>query len=267
LIDTQPDALVHLAAQSFVPSSFTDPDLTWRINVDGTRTLAAAVMRLTPEALVLFASSAEAYGLTFQRGVPLDEDAAFAPANPYAASKAAGDIALGEMGLRGLKVLRLRLFNHTGAGQSDTFVVSAFAHQIARIEAGLQEPVVRVGALERWRDFLDVRDVCTAYTAALRHGSGIAPATAINVASSSPKKIGDILQAMVDRSAAAIEIKEDAARLRPTDVISTAGNSGRARRLLGWSPMISWDDTITWVLDDWRARVKAELSAKDAATC
>jgi GDP-4-dehydro-6-deoxy-D-mannose reductase len=262
IADAQPDAIVHLAAQSVVPASFKDPDSTWRANVDGSRALAAGVMRLAPNALFLFASSAEAYGMTFHRGVPLDEDAPFAPGNPYAASKAAADIALGEMGLRGLRVLRLRLFNHTGAGQSDAFVVSAFAHQVARIEAGLQEPVLRVGALERWRDFLDVRDVCAAYVAALAHGAGIAPGTAINIASAKPKKIGDILGSMISRSNRRIEIRTDEARMRPTDIITTAGDSSRAGSLLAWTPVIPWDETVGWVLDDWRARVQAEASAE-----
>jgi GDP-4-dehydro-6-deoxy-D-mannose reductase len=252
----EPDALVHLAADSIVSSSFTDPERTWRTNVDGTLALAAAVMRSASGAVFLFASSAEAYGLSFQSGAALDEAAPFAPANPYAASKAAADIALGEMGLRGLRVLRLRPFNHTGPGQSDAFVVAAFARQIARIEAGLQEPVIRVGALERWRDFLDVRDVCAAYVAALARGADIAPGTAINIASGVPRKIGDILGGMIERSGLGIEIHAEAARMRPTDVITAAGNAGRAAELLGWRPAVAWEDTVDSVRDYWRAKVR-----------
>jgi GDP-4-dehydro-6-deoxy-D-mannose reductase len=252
--------VLHLAADSIVSTSFANPERTWRTNVDGTLALASAVMRLAPEALFLFASSAEAYGLSFQSGAPLDENAPFAPANPYAASKAAADIALGEMALRGLRVLRLRPFNHTGPGQSDAFVISSFARQIARIEAGLQEPVIRVGALERWRDFLDVRDVCAAYVAALARGMEIAPGTAINIASGVPRKIGDILALMIERAGLAIEVRADAARMRPTDVITTAGNADRAARLLGWSPTIRWDETVAGVLDDWRERTRRQAA-------
>ena len=254
----RPDGIVHLAAESMVAASFADPDRTWRVNVDGARLLARQVMADAPGAVFVFASSAEAYGLTFKRGVPLDEDAPFAPANPYAASKAAADIALGEMALRGLHAIRLRLFNHTGPGQTDAFVVSAFARQIARIEAGLQEPVVRVGALDRWRDFLDVRDVCAAYAAALARGPGIAAGTAINIASGAPRRIGDMLAFLIGRSGLSIEIMTEQARLRPTDVERAVGNPARAVELLGWSPAIPWDATLEGVLAYWRERTRAE---------
>jgi GDP-4-dehydro-6-deoxy-D-mannose reductase len=257
LAEARADAIVHLAAATVVPESFADPRLTWRINVDGTLALAQMVMRTTPETLLLYISSAETYGLTFQRGVPLDEDAPFAPANPYAASKAAADLALGEMALRGLNVIRMRTANHTGPGQSDALVVPAFAHQLARIEAGQQEPVLRVGALDRWRDFLDVRDVCAAYAAALSHGQDLAPGTAFNIASGTPRRIGDLLDALIARIGLAVEIQTDATRLRPTDVVKAIGNPGRAKAMLGWEPKIPWDETLDSVLDDWRKRVRA----------
>ena len=126
LRDARPDAVVHLAAQAAVGESFQDPDRSWRINADGTRALGDILLRHLPETMLILASSAEVYGLTFRRGVPVDEDAAMAPTNPYAASKAAADIALGEMALRGLRLVRLRLFNQIGPGQSDAYVVAAF---------------------------------------------------------------------------------------------------------------------------------------------
>jgi GDP-4-dehydro-6-deoxy-D-mannose reductase len=250
----RPDAVVHLAAATVVPESFADPTMTWRVNVDGTLGLARMLVRTAPAALLLYISSAETYGLTFQRDVPLDEDAPFAPANPYAASKAAADLALGEMALRGLRVLRMRTANHTGPGQSDALVVPAFARQLARIEAGRQEPVLHVGALDRWRDFLDVRDVCAAYAAALSRGGDIAAGTAFNIASGTPRRIGDVLNALIARSAIAVDIKSDTARLRPTDVRSAVGNPARARAMLGWTPVVPWDETLDSVLADWRAR-------------
>ena len=257
LREAQPDAVIHLAAAAIVSQSFADPGGTWRVNVDGTLVLAQSLMQTLPDALLVYISSIEVYGLTFQRGEPLDEDAPFAPANPYAASKAAADIALGEMGLRGLKVIRLRPVNHTGAGQSDAFVVPAFARQLARIEAGQQEPVLRVGALDRWRDLLDVRDVCAAYVGALGHGSSLPAGTALNIASGIPRRIGDILDALVARTSLNIEIVTDAARLRPTDVLTVTGNADRARAMLGWTPQIAWDETLDAIMADWRARVRA----------
>jgi GDP-4-dehydro-6-deoxy-D-mannose reductase len=161
------------------------------------------------------------------------------------------------MALRGLRVLRMRVANHTGPGQTDAFVVPAFARQLAAIEAGLQEPVLKVGALDRWRDFLDVRDVCAAYVAALRRGPALPPGTALNIASGTPRRIGDILDALVSRVGRAIEIRTDAGRLRPTDVERATCNPERAHRLLGWAPSIGWDETLDAVLADWRTRVRA----------
>ena len=149
-------------------ASFADPMASWRANLFGTLALGEAVLREAPGCRFVLASSAEVYGLSFRAPMPLDEQAPMRPANPYAASKAACDLAIGEMALRGLDAVRLRAFNHTGPGQSEGFVVAAFARQIARVEQGLQAPELRVGALDRWRDFLDVRDVCAAYAAALR---------------------------------------------------------------------------------------------------
>ncbi len=251
----RPDHVLHLAARSSVPESFADPRTTWRVNVDGTLILARAIQRVTPDARLVFVSSAEVYGLTYRRGVALDEDAALAPANPYAAAKAAADIALGEMALRGLKILRLRPVNHTGPGQSAAFVVPAFARQVARIEAGFQEPVVKVGALDRWRDFLDVRDVCAAYVATVSPGFDPPPGAVINIASGRPRRIGDILDALIARSRIAVGIESEPARMRPIDIPTAACDAGRAAEWLGWRPRIEWDETLDRVLDDWRARI------------
>ncbi len=251
----RPDAVVHLAAQAAVQASFADPGLTWRINVDGTLALARILCQHLPETLLVHASSAEVYGLTFRRGTPLDEDAPMAPANPYAASKAAADLALGEMALRGLRVVRLRPFNQVGAGQADAFVVAAFARQVALIEAGLQPPVLRVGALDRWRDFLDVRDVCAAYDAVLERGATLPPGIAINIASGQPRRVGDILDGLLRRSRTPIHVEVDHAKLRPTDVERVAGDSSLAGTLLDWRPCQDWEATLDEVLADWRQRI------------
>jgi len=255
VVEARADVVIHMAAEAFVANAFADPMRTWRVNVDGTLQLAHAIRETTPDAVLIYISSAEIYGLTFQTGAVLTEDAPLAPANPYAASKAAADLALGEMGLRGLKVIRLRPANHTGAGQSDKFVVPAFARQLARIEAGLQERKLKVGALDRWRDFLDVRDVCAAYAAVVAKGHELQPGVAINIGSGTPRRIGDILNALIARIGGSVEIQTDIGRLRPTDVMTAACDAGRARALLGWSPRIDWDTTLDDVLDDWRGRL------------
>jgi nucleoside-diphosphate-sugar epimerase len=249
----RPDGLIHLAAQASVAASFTDPLGSWRANLMGTVALAEAVLRYAGHCRFVLASSAEIYGLSFRVATPLDEQALIYPANPYAASKAACDLAIGEMALRGLDAIRLRAFNQTGAGQSASFVVASFARQIARIEAGRQAPVMQVGALDRWRDFLDVRDVCTAYAAALE-AQGVS-GQAYNIASGKPQRIGDILDALIALSAARPTLEVELNRLRPTDVERVVGNAAKAGRDLSWMPLVPWEDTLDVVLNDWRKRV------------
>jgi GDP-4-dehydro-6-deoxy-D-mannose reductase len=253
IADTRPDGLVHLAALSSVAASLADPLASWRVNVLGTVGLAEAVLRHAPGCRFVLASSAEVYGLSFRAASPLDEAAALMPANPYAASKAACDVAIGEMALRGLDAVRLRAFNHTGPGQAEGFVVASFARQIALVEAGLQAPLLAVGNLDRWRDFLDVRDVCAAYIAALR--APAAPGAIFNIASGKARRVGDILDALLARSTARPRIDVDASRLRPTDVERVEGSATRALRDLGWAPRVSWDSTLDEVIADWRRRV------------
>ena len=157
--------MVHLAAIPTIAGAVADPAAAWRVNVMGTLDLARAIHQYAPECTLIFAGSAEAYGATARQGVPLKETDPLQPLNEYAATKAAADLALGALAANGLRVIRFRPFNHTGPGQTDEFVVPAFASQIARIEKGAQPPVMMVGNLDAQRDFLDVRDVVDAYVA------------------------------------------------------------------------------------------------------
>jgi len=253
--DARPDAVLHLAARSDVGQSFDDPTAVWRTNAMGTLVLGEAVRRVAPEAPFLLASSGEVYGLAFRAGGPVDEEAALSPANPYAASKAAADLAVGELALRGLRAVRLRAFTHVGPGQAEGFVVSAFASQVARVEAGLQPPVLRTGALDRWRDILDVRDVCDAYAAALARAEDLSPGVVLNICSGTPRRVGDVLAELLRLAGIEAEIRTEPARLRPTDVERVVGDNRRARAALGWEPRIPWEATLLSVLEDWRARL------------
>ncbi len=252
-----PDAIVHLAAIAAPSDARRDPARAWAVNLHGALALARATLRHAPQATFLFAGSADCYGATFRRGTALDEDAPLAPQSAYAATKAAADLALGAMVPDGLRLVRARPFNHTGPGQSDAFVVPAFAHQVARIEAhlaqGLQPPELHVGALDPERDLLDVRDVARAY--ALMLGADLAPGTVLNLASGQPRRVGDILDALLARAGVLATIRTDQTRLRPGDIPRTAGDATRARTLLGWAPVIPWEHTVADVLDDWRHRV------------
>ncbi len=254
-----PDACIHLAAVSAVPAANRDPGLAWRVNLHGTLALAEAILAHAPACRLLFVSSAEVYGASFRAGTKLDESAAAAPMNTYAATKAAADLALGAMVGGGLQVLRLRPFNHTGPGQSADLSVPAFARQIARIKAGLQPPVMQVGALDARRDFLDVRDVCAGYVACLQ--AELPPGSILNFASGVPRQIGEVLHAMFDLAGVHPEVTTGKALLRPSDTPIACGDSGRAAALLGWHPAIAWEQTLRDVLDDWDARVAANADA------
>ena len=144
----RPDACIHLAAVTAVADARRDPDRAWHVNLHGTLNLARAVLADAPDCHLLFASSSEIYGRSFISGRALDETAVLAPMNSYAATKAATDLALGAMANDGLRVMRLRLFNHTGPGQTDAFVVPAFARQIARIASG--QPGTAVACRQVW---------------------------------------------------------------------------------------------------------------------
>lgn len=256
--EAKPDACVHLAAVTAVPAANADPDTAWRVNLLGTLSLARALQAANPQAVLLFASSAEVYGRSFAAGVALDEGAVPAPMNTYAATKAAADLALGAMAATGLRVIRMRPFNHTGPGQSPSFVVPAFARQVARIASGLQAPRLEVGALDPYRDFLDVRDVCAAYVAALARADSLAPGAVFNVASGVPQRIGDILEALMALAGVEAEVSTGAALLRRAEIPSASGNAAAARAALGWAPAIPWEQTLADVLNDWHARVRQE---------
>jgi GDP-4-dehydro-6-deoxy-D-mannose reductase len=154
--------------------------------------------------------------------------------------------------------VRLRPFNHTGPGQTADFVVASFARQIARVAAGLQLPVLEVGNLDTWRDFLDVRDVCAAYVACIVRRDGLAPGTILNIASGQARRVGDVLTELAALAGVELTVNVDAARVRATDIRLASGDASRARALLGWSPCIPWTQTLQDVLDDWRRQVNAE---------
>ena len=256
--ETRPDACVHLAAISAVPTAQADPDLAWRVNLGGTLNLAGALVAEAPGSTLLYISTADAYGSSFKLGVKLTEAAALNPINIYGATKAAADLALGAMACPELRVIRARPFNHTGPGQSDAFVIAAFARQLARIEAGRQPPVLRVGALDPYRDFLDVRDVCSCYVQCLLQAETIPTGTILNIASGHPRRIRDVLDELQAISGVKADIDLDTARLRRSEIALAAGDPARALDMLGWAPAIAWQQTLTDTLAYWRTRIGAE---------
>lgn len=234
----QPDACVHLAAIASVPEARRDPARTFAVNLGGTLNVAKAILDHAPECRLVYIGSSEAYGGSFRAGVALDESAPLEPLNVYAASKAAADLTLGAMAAEsGLRVVRFRPFNHTGPGQSEAFVIPAFAAQIARIEAGEQEPVIRVGNLAPERDFLHVADVVRAYALALEWFDDLPNGVVFNLASGHPRRIGDILAEMITQASVPIRVEIDPKRLRPVEITCATGDAGKAQKLLKWNPL------------------------------
>ena len=255
----RPTTVIHLASVSSQAEARENIGHAWDVNFKGTMHLAESVMRHMPDAIFVFAGSSEAYGRTFKRiSGPLDERAALAPQNVYAATKAAADLLLGQMSEDGLRVVRFRPFNQTGPGQSPRFVVAAFAHQIAAIERGLQPPIIKVGNLEVWRDFLDVRDIIAAYGLAVMANDWL-DGEPFNLASGVPRRIGDILDDLLKLSSARVSVSVDKTLVRTSDTPMVVGDARRAAEVFGWRPNVAWATTLCDVLD--AARRTIPLSA------
>jgi len=255
----QPEIVVHLAAVSTVTTSVEDPRLAWDINFGGTLNLVLALQKHAPKAHLLYVSSAEVYGASLNSGAPATEQALLQPMNPYAASKAAADILVRQAAVNGLSATIMRPFNHTGAGQSESFVAPSFAAQIARIEAGVQPPVLSVGSLDEERDFLDVHDVVRAYTMAIDARATLAPGAVFNVASGQAVRIGDLLERLLRQARTQIEVRVDPERLRSISVPKAIGDAGHLRKTLKWAPSIDLDNTFQAVLEDQRRRLASAV--------
>lgn len=252
----RPTHVLNLSGIAAPAVASADPEGAWRVNVDGVRMLASSILDHVPEAVLVNAGSGLIYGASFATRKPLDENALVAPFDEYGATKGAADLALGALVRRGLRCVRMRPFNHIGPGQSEDFVIAAFAAQVARIEAGLAPPVLRVGNLDAERDFVDVRDIVDAYALALRAGTELPPGVIINLASGVSRRIKDLLDMLLAMSrVTTITIETDSDRLRPSDLPWVAGDATRARSLLGWIAKEPIETTLADVLEDWRQRV------------
>lgn len=250
-----PDVIFHLAAQSSAALAFKDPRLTFEVNVLGTVNLLEAARSLPKRPRLVLISSCEVYGPNPDES-PLDESRPLNPRSPYAASKASQELAsLSFAHSYGLEVVIARPFPHVGPGQSDTFALPSFARQIAEIEAGRREPVVRVGNLEARRDFTDVRDVVRAYRLL---GDGGKPGESYNVCTGRAVSVGEALEAMLGMSRAAVKVERDPERLRPSDTPLLLGDNGKIREATGWAPGHGIEESLGNLLDHWRKRVAAE---------
>lgn len=248
----RPDAVIHLAAQSSVSVSRDQPSLTHRVNYLGTLSVLRAALNCPSRPRVILAGSADQYGTAEPGSAPFDEDAPIRPRSAYGRSKAEADQLAATYAAAGLEVVRVRAFNHTGPGQTPTFVISSFARQIAEVERGLREPVMRVGNLGSVRDIIDVRDVIEAYVQLLDRNVA---ADAYNIAGGVGHKVGDLLELLLGLATHRPAILQSPEHWRPTDF--SVGNFSRLHEATGWSPQISIETTLASVLDYWRARLTA----------
>lgn len=253
LDDVRPDTIFHLAAQSFVPSSWRAPGETLTTNIAGQTNLFEAVRTLHIDPTIQIACSSEEYGLVHPDEVPIREDNPLRPLSPYAVSKVGQDF-LGYQYFQsyGLKVLRTRGFNHTGPRRGSVFVTSNFTKQVASIEAGLQEPVIRVGNLDAVRDFTDVRDMVRAYWLAVTKGR---PGEVYNICSGKGITIRELLDLILSFSKVAVAVETDPERLRPSDVEILIGDASKFHADTGWEPTIPLERTVEDLLDYWRERI------------
>lgn len=250
----RPHVVFHLAASTFVPDSLASPMTTYVTNVRGTANMTQALREYMSNTganvRLLFTSSAEVYGAQPPEAYPLRESIAPSPANPYAASKAAGEmLLLGEARSFGLDVVIARAFNHIGPGQNERFVVANFAAQLAKIAAGAS-PQLYVGNLDAKRDFLDVRDVVHAYVALARDG---VRGEIYNVCSGVARSIRDVLRELIIAAHVPVEVRDDPSRQRPSDVPLSLGDPSKLREATGWEPKIPFSASIR---DIYRAAAK-----------
>jgi GDP-4-dehydro-6-deoxy-D-mannose reductase len=253
LADVKPDRIFHLAAQSFVPTSWKCPAETFAINAIGEINLFESILALNQAPKIQIAGSSEEYGQVFSNEIPMKETNPLRPLSPYAVSKVAQDLlAFQYHKSYALQAIRTRGFNHTGPRRGDVFVTSSFAKQIAEIEKKKLPPVIHVGNLEAKRDFTDVRDMVRAYWLSLEKGVA---GEVYNIGSGQAYSMQEVLDLLMSLSRSKMEVKLDPARLRPSDVPVLLSDSSKFRALTGWRPMIPFKQTILDLLNYWRERV------------
>jgi GDP-4-dehydro-6-deoxy-D-mannose reductase len=250
--DIKPDWIFHLAAQSYVVSSWKLPSETITTNVVGTVNIFEAVRRARYAPRILVACSSEEYGYVEPDEVPITEDNPLRPLSPYGVSKVGQDLLSYQyFKSYGLDVVRTRAFNHTGPRRGRVFVCSNFAIQIVEAQRGLR-PRVSVGNLDAVRDFTDVRDTVRAYWLALE---AAAPGEVYNICSGTGYSIREVLEKLIAIAGTDVAVEVDEGRIRPSDVPLLVGDNTKFTAQTGWRPEIPFDRTLSDILDYWRGRI------------
>ena len=252
-----PDKIFHLAAQSYVVSSYDAPKDTIETNVIGTLNLLEAVRKSKTDPVIHICSSSEVYGQVKQDELPIKETNQLRPSSPYAVSKVGQDrLSYQYYDSYGLKTIITRAFTHTGPRRGEVFAESTFAKQIANIESKKQDPIVNVGNLDSVRTFLDVRDIVSAYwlcTEKCDYGE------AYNIGGNTTMSIGEMLDMMITMSTEKISVKVDPKRIRPSDVTLQIPDISKFVNKTNWSPTIQIEKTFRDLLDYWRNHTKHSL--------
>ncbi len=257
--EIKPDYIFHLGAQSYVNDSFIYPSETIRTNTLGTLNLLDAVrlvkMKEEYDPVIHVCSSSEVYGQVQADEIPIKETNAFRPANPYAVGKVGEDmISYQYHKSYGMKIIRTRMFTHTGPRRVMESAEIAFAKQIVRIEKGIQEPIVHVGNLESIRTFADVRDAVKAYYLLVRKCK---PGDVYNIGGNRTMKIGEMLNLLISLSPAKdkIKVQVDPKLLRPSDVTLQIPDISKFQKETNWQPEIPFEKTLGDILEYWRKNV------------
>ncbi len=259
----KPDVIYHLAAQSYVPVSFTQPADTIETNVIGTINLLEAVRKEGIDPIIHICSSSEVYGNPTKEEVPMSEKTPLRPYSQYGVSKAGEDLIAYQYWLcYGLKTIRTRMFTHTGPRRGEVFVVSAFARQIALIEAEKIPPIIRVGNLDSVRTFADVRDTVRAYWLMTRK---CPPGEVYNIGGEVTLSIKEMLDLLISFSLAKdrIQVRQDPGLIRPSDVTLQVPDTTKFRKATGWKPEIPFEKTLQDTLKYWREKAKHITVSKD----
>lgn len=252
--ETRPDCVLHLAAQSFVPSSVEDPRATYNINFFGTLNLLEALRTCEFKGRMLYVGSGEVYGWVEPTALPAVEIQPLSPRNPYSVSKAAAELLCYQWTqAHEFDIVMVRPFNHIGPQQAEWFVVPDFARQVMEIKLGLREPLVLVGSIDVTRDFTDVRDVVGAYLLLLQHGTA---GEVYNVCSGREQSIRNMLERLIAIAAIDCKIVRDEKRIRPTEHKRMYGSFEKLRQRTAWQPVIEFDQSLAEVLARWEIRLK-----------
>lgn len=252
LQDDCPDAVIHLAGQTFVPEAFRDPAQTIKVNLLGSLNLLQALKRRGFSGTFLYVSSGDVYGQVAEDELPIRECRLPQPRNPYAVSKVAAELLCLQWGyVEPWRIMVARPFNHIGTGQGEAFVIPSMARQLIRVRRGLQLARLEVGDVDVTRDFLDVRDVLKAYLALLERGQN---GEIYNVCSGLELRVRDMITRLAELARVDVELVQDEARMRRAEQRRVVGCADKIQQETGWKPGVSITETLQSVLSDWETR-------------